>query len=58
MVMKMIFLEIKILAMDITCFFACAQNYVSTYIVEYLHHELHITVVKLCGQCRFLEALF
>jgi hypothetical protein len=34
MMMKMIFLEVKNLAVDIICFFACAQNEVSTYLVE------------------------
>jgi hypothetical protein len=52
--MMMIFLEVNKLAVDIICFFACSQNDVSTYIVEYLHHELRVTVVKLCCQCCFL----
>jgi len=48
MMMKMIFLEVKNLAVYIICFFACSKNYVSVYVVEYLHHELRVSVVKLC----------
>lgn len=48
MMIMMIFLKVKKLVVDVICFFACSQNDVSTYVVEYLHNELHVTVVKLC----------
>jgi hypothetical protein len=48
MMMKIIFLEVNNLAVDIICFFACSQTYVSVYVVECIHHELRVTVVKLC----------
>jgi hypothetical protein len=42
------FLEVKMLAVDIICFFAGSRNDVSTYVLEYLHHEWCVTVVKRC----------